>query len=72
MCLNVILFCICCQVIFLNSLMLNLPFCKVKSCGYLTEYLFLCKGFLYSMANVATKTAVKVKDTVKETVEGKV
>ena len=35
------------------------------------EYFFLCEGFLYSVANVATKTAVKVKDAVKETVEGK-
>lgn len=30
------------------------------------------KGFLYSVANAASKTAMKVKDTVKETVEGKV
>ena len=39
--------------------------------GIQLMYIFLT-GFLYSVANVATKTAVKVKDSVKETVEGKV
>ena len=54
-----------CDIISLELVVLTLLV------GIQLMYIFLT-GFLYSVANVATKTAVKVKDSVKETVEGKV
>ena len=50
----------------------NCHYSATKSISLLDSLHIIFLGFLYSVANVATKTAVKVKDSVKETVEGKV